>query len=59
MCIRDRFALDPVSGRTLWESPVLQGGGVATPIAYELDGKQYIAVMAGVSKGKIFALALP
>ena len=52
-------ALDPVSGKTLWESPVLQGGGVATPVTYELDGKQYIAVMAGVAKGRIFTLALP
>jgi quinohemoprotein ethanol dehydrogenase len=52
------FALDPVSGKTLWESPVLQSGGVATPVTYELDGKQYVAVMAGVSKGRIFALAL-
>jgi glucose dehydrogenase len=52
------FALDPVSGKTLWESQMAPGG-VATPISYELDGKQYIAVMAGVSKGKIFAFALP
>jgi quinohemoprotein ethanol dehydrogenase len=52
------FALDPVSGKTLFESPVLQGGGVATPVTYELDGKQYVAVMAGVSKGKIFTLTL-
>ena len=52
------FALDPVSGKTLWESPVLQGGGVATPVTYELDGKQYVAVMAGVTKGRIFNLAL-
>jgi quinoprotein glucose dehydrogenase len=47
-----------VSGKTLWESPVLQGGGVATPITYELDGKQHVAVMAGVSKGRIFDLAV-
>ena len=51
------FALDPASGKTLWETQ-LQNGGVATPISYELDGKQYIAVMAGISKGKIFVLAL-
>ena len=43
------FALDPLSGKTLWESQLLQG--VATPISYELDGKQYIAVMSGISQG--------
>ena len=32
--------------------------GVATPITYELDGKQYIAVMSGVSKGRVFGFAL-
>ena len=52
------FALDPVTGKTLWESQ-LAPGGVATPITYELDGKQYIAVMAGISKGRIFTFALP
>lgn len=51
------FALDPVSGKTLWESQLLPGG-VATPISYELDGKQYIAVMAGISKGRVYAFAL-
>jgi quinohemoprotein ethanol dehydrogenase len=53
------FALDPVSGKTLWESAVMLGGGVATPVTYELDGKQYIAVMSGISKGRIYAFALP
>jgi quinohemoprotein ethanol dehydrogenase len=52
------FALDPVSGKTLWESQMAPGG-VATPISYELDGKQYVAVMAGVSKGRIYTFALP
>jgi PQQ-dependent dehydrogenase (methanol/ethanol family) len=51
------MALDPVSGKTLWEQQ-LQGMGVATPISYELDGRQYIAVMAGISKGKIYGFAL-
>lgn len=51
------FALDPLSGKTLWETQL--GQGVATPISYELDGKQYIAVMAGISKGKVHAFALP
>lgn len=52
------FALDPLTGKTLWESQLLPGG-VATPISYELDGKQYIAVMAGISKGRVYGFALP
>ncbi|MSO36262.1 MAG: PQQ-dependent dehydrogenase, methanol/ethanol family [Acidobacteria bacterium] len=51
------FALDPLSGKTLWEARL--GQGVATPISYELDGKQYIAVMSGISKGKVYGFALP
>jgi len=51
------FALDPASGKTLWETQLLTGG-VATPISYELDGKQYIAVMAGISKGRVYTFAL-
>jgi len=51
------FALDPLTGKTLWEAQL--GQGVATPISLELDGKQYIAVMAGISKGKVHAFALP
>jgi len=51
------FALDPLSGKTLWESQLQQG--VATPISYELDGKQYIAVMSGISKGRVYGFALP
>ena len=51
------FALDPASGKTLWESQLLPGG-VATPISYELDGKQYIAVMAGIQKGRVYTFAL-
>lgn len=51
------FALDPLTGKTLWETQL--GQGVATPISYELDGKQYIAVMAGISRGKVHGFALP
>ena len=49
--------MDPLSGKTLWEAQL--GQGVATPISYELDGKQYIAVMSGISKGKVYGFALP
>jgi glucose dehydrogenase len=51
------FALDPVSGKTLWETQLL-AGGVATPISYELDGKQYIAVMSGIKGGRVYTFAL-
>jgi len=51
------FALNPADGTTLWESQMMPG--VATPVTYELDGKQYIAVMSGQNKGKIFAFTLP
>ena len=51
------FALDPLSGETLWEAQLQQG--IATPISYELDGKQYIAVMSGISKGSVYGFALP
>lgn len=36
----------PGVGRTVW-SDVLPGGGQATPMTYEADGKQYLAIMAG------------
>lgn len=38
-------AYNAQTGAKLWESPV--GAGAATPISYELDGKQYIAIAAG------------
>ncbi len=50
------MALDPESGKTLWESQLMQG--VATPITYQMDGKQYVAVMSGISKGRVFGFAL-
>jgi quinohemoprotein ethanol dehydrogenase len=50
------IALDPATGKTLWEQQTMPG--VATPVTYELDGKQYIAVMAGTANGRIFSFAL-
>ncbi len=50
------FAMDPETGKALWEYKMMPG--VATPISYELDGRQYIAVMSGSAKGRIFAFAL-
>ena len=42
------------SGEKLWESPT-NSGVVAAPISYEIDGEQYISVMAGW--GGVYALA--
>ncbi len=50
------YALDAATGKTLWEHKLMTG--VATPVSYEIDGKQYIAVMSGVSGGKVFAFTL-
>ncbi len=34
------------NGEKLWETPT-QAGVVAAPVSYEIDGEQYVAVMAG------------
>ncbi|NHO32924.1 pyrroloquinoline quinone-dependent dehydrogenase [Acetobacter fallax] len=39
-------AFDAKTGKELW-SDVLPGGGQATPMTYEYNGKQYVAIMAG------------
>jgi quinoprotein glucose dehydrogenase len=39
-------AIDINTGEILW-SDVLPAGGQATPIVYEQDGKEYLAIMAG------------
>jgi glucose dehydrogenase len=38
-------AYNAQNGTKLWEGTV--GPGAATPITYELDGKQYIAILGG------------
>ena len=50
------FALDAVTGKTLWEHKMLPG--VATPVTYELDGKQFVAVLSGTGSGRVFGFAL-
>ena len=54
-------AYEARTGRKLWEGEV--GAGVATPITYQLDGRQFIAVLGGrggpngdPSRIKVFAL---
>jgi quinoprotein glucose dehydrogenase len=39
-------AIDIETGEVLWEE-ALPAGGQATPITYEVDGRQYVAIMAG------------
>lgn len=39
-------AVDLKSGKTIW-SDVLPAGGQATPMIYEMNGKQYIVIYAG------------
>jgi quinohemoprotein ethanol dehydrogenase len=50
-------AFDPATGKPLWQSATLPG--VATPITYVIDGRQYVAVLAGSSRGRVFSFALP
>ena len=38
-------AYNAQTGAKLWEGAV--GPGAATPVTYELDGKQYIAILGG------------
>jgi alcohol dehydrogenase (cytochrome c)/quinohemoprotein ethanol dehydrogenase len=42
----DFTALDASTGDSLWSSNV-QTGIIAAPISYEVNGKQYVAIMAG------------
>ncbi|WP_445682266.1 membrane-bound PQQ-dependent dehydrogenase, glucose/quinate/shikimate family [Radicibacter daui] len=39
-------AIDMKTGKTLW-TDVLPAGGQATPMTYEIGGKQYLVIMAG------------
>jgi len=39
-------AIDLKTGKTLW-TDTLPGGGQATPMTYEANGKQYVVIMAG------------
>jgi quinohemoprotein ethanol dehydrogenase len=50
------IAYDASSGEKLWEAPT-GTGIVAPPVTYEIDGEQYIAVMAGW--GGVGGLTLP
>jgi quinoprotein glucose dehydrogenase len=43
-------AIDKLNGKVIWEYQ-LPAGGFATPITYEVDSKQYIAIAAGGGRG--------
>jgi quinoprotein glucose dehydrogenase len=57
-------AFDTKMGKVVWEY-TLPAGGFATPITYQVKGKQYIAIAAGGTRydlkpgGKYVAFALP
>jgi alcohol dehydrogenase (cytochrome c) len=49
------IALDAATGKTLWHFQM--GGAVyASPIAFAVDGKEYLAIAAGSS---LYTFALP
>jgi PQQ-dependent dehydrogenase (methanol/ethanol family) len=54
-------AVDARDGRELWASEV--GNGTATPVTYEIDGRQYVTIMAGAGAGalppRVWTFALP
>jgi quinohemoprotein ethanol dehydrogenase len=49
-------AFDPATGKVLWQADMQPG--VATPVTYLIDGKQYVSVLAGSTKGRVFTFAL-
>jgi quinohemoprotein ethanol dehydrogenase len=51
------IAYNATTGEKLWQANL--GGGYVNPISYELDGKQYIAIIArGFPNTRLFAFAL-
>jgi outer membrane protein assembly factor BamB len=55
--VNDRLvALDARTGAELWSAVV--GGGPATPVTYEVDGRQYVTMLAG-TRVSTFALPKP
>lgn len=44
------------TGELLWEQEIYPG--IATPISYELDGRQYISVLAGTTSSRILTFEL-
>jgi len=61
---RKFHVFDKITGELLWET-TLPAAGNATPVVYEVNGKQYVAIAAGGGKsgapsgGSYVAFALP
>ncbi|MGD8871429.1 MAG: PQQ-dependent dehydrogenase, methanol/ethanol family [Gemmatimonadota bacterium] len=49
-------AHDARTGEELWSADV--GNGTATPVTYELDGRQYVTIMGGTSPPRVWTFAL-
>ena len=41
------YAFDEATGKVLWQSPKLASGIIAQPSVFEIDGQEYVAVLAG------------
>jgi glucose dehydrogenase len=50
----EAFSAD--KGERLWSVKLLQG--FANPVTYSLDGKQYVSVLAGRNKGRVYTFVL-
>ena len=50
------MALNAETGEILWEQRL--AGAAATPVTYELDGRQYVALLAGINRGRVYSFAL-
>ena len=50
------FALSAKTGARLWQQPIQRG--IATPVSYELDGTQYVTVLAGATGAKLYTFSL-
>ncbi|WP_101760455.1 PQQ-dependent dehydrogenase, methanol/ethanol family [Oceanicoccus sp. KOV_DT_Chl] len=51
------FAYDAVNGEQLWSAPV-QNGIMAAPVAYSVDGEQYVSVLVGRGGGLSMILGI-
>jgi glucose dehydrogenase len=50
------LALHAGTGAILWEKPLYPG--IATPVTYELDGRQYVSVLSGAQSSRMFTFEL-
>lgn len=41
------LAFSARTGKVLWRSPKLSSGVIAPPVTYKVDGRQYVAILAG------------